>query len=35
VPLSITRSEEIEELRAWARQRAVPASVADAKGEGA
>ena len=35
VPLSITRSEEIEELRAWARQRAVPASLADAKGEGA
>jgi SpoVK/Ycf46/Vps4 family AAA+-type ATPase len=35
VPLSITRSEEIEELRAWAGQRAVPASVADAKGEGA
>jgi ATP-dependent 26S proteasome regulatory subunit len=35
VPLSITRSEEIEELRAWARLRAVPASVADAKGEGA
>ena len=26
VPLSITRSEEIEELRAWARLRAVPAS---------
>ena len=35
VPLSITRSEEIEELRAWARLRAVPASAADAKGEGA
>jgi SpoVK/Ycf46/Vps4 family AAA+-type ATPase len=35
VPLSITRSEEIDELRAWARLRAVPASVADAKGEGA
>jgi SpoVK/Ycf46/Vps4 family AAA+-type ATPase len=35
VPLSITRSEEIEDLRAWATQRAVPASVADAKGEGA
>jgi SpoVK/Ycf46/Vps4 family AAA+-type ATPase len=33
VPLSVTRSEEIDELRAWARQRAVPASVADAKGE--
>ena len=35
VPLSITRSEEIEELRAWARLRAVPASVEDAKGESA
>ncbi|MGA9801084.1 MAG: AAA family ATPase [Terriglobales bacterium] len=35
VPLSITRSEEIEELRAWARLRAVPASLADAKGAGA
>jgi len=35
VPLSITRSEEIQELRAWARQRAVPASMADAKAEGA
>ncbi len=35
VPLSITRSEEIEELRAWARLRAVPASVADAKTAGA
>jgi ATPase family associated with various cellular activities (AAA) len=35
VPLSVTRSEEIEELRAWARQRAVPASLADAKGQGA
>jgi ATP-dependent 26S proteasome regulatory subunit len=35
VPLSITRSEEIEELRAWAKLRAVPASVADAKGESA
>jgi SpoVK/Ycf46/Vps4 family AAA+-type ATPase len=35
VPLSITRSEEIQELRAWARQRAVPASVTDAKAEGA
>jgi hypothetical protein len=35
VPLSVTRSEEIEELRAWARLRAVPASVADAKGAGA
>ncbi len=35
VPLSITRSEEIQELRAWARQRAVPASVTDARAEGA
>jgi SpoVK/Ycf46/Vps4 family AAA+-type ATPase len=35
VPLSITRSEEIEELRAWAKLRAVPASMADAKGESA
>src|SRR5882724_9327788 len=35
VPLSVTRSEEIEELRAWAKRRAVPASAADAKGEGA
>jgi SpoVK/Ycf46/Vps4 family AAA+-type ATPase len=35
VPLSITRSEEIEELRNWARQRAVPASVGDAKGQSA
>jgi SpoVK/Ycf46/Vps4 family AAA+-type ATPase len=35
VPLSTTRSEEIHELRDWARARAVPASVADVKGEGA
>ena len=35
VPLSVTRSEEIQELRAWAIQRAVPASLADAKAEGA
>jgi SpoVK/Ycf46/Vps4 family AAA+-type ATPase len=35
VPLSVTRSEEIDDLRAWARLRAVPASAADAKGEGA
>ncbi len=35
VPLSVTRSEEIEDLRAWARRRAVPASLADAKGAGA
>src|SRR5712692_6163148 len=35
VPLSITRSEQIQALRTWAKQRAVPASMADAKGEGA
>jgi SpoVK/Ycf46/Vps4 family AAA+-type ATPase len=35
VPLSTTRSEEIQALRAWARLRAVPASAGDAKGEGA
>jgi SpoVK/Ycf46/Vps4 family AAA+-type ATPase len=35
VPLSAIRAEEIQELRNWARARAVPASVADAKGEGA
>jgi ATP-dependent 26S proteasome regulatory subunit len=35
VPLSTTRAEEIEALREWARTRAVPASAADAKGEGA
>jgi ATP-dependent 26S proteasome regulatory subunit len=35
VPLSATRAEEIQELRNWARARAVPASDADAKGEGA
>jgi ATP-dependent 26S proteasome regulatory subunit len=35
VPLSTTRSEEIQTLRAWAKLRAVPASLADAKGEGA
>jgi len=33
VPLSATRAEEIQELRNWARARAVPPSVADAKGE--
>jgi SpoVK/Ycf46/Vps4 family AAA+-type ATPase len=33
VPLSVTRSEEIQDLRAWASQRAVPASLADAKAE--
>ena len=31
VPLSTTRAEEIEELREWARTRAVPASVRDAE----
>ncbi len=35
VPLSATRAEEIQELRNWAQARAVPASVADAKGEAA
>jgi SpoVK/Ycf46/Vps4 family AAA+-type ATPase len=35
VPLSTTRSEEIQALRQWARLRAVPASVPGAKGEGA
>ncbi len=35
VPLSTTRSEEIQALRAWAKLRAMPASAADAKGEGA
>ena len=35
VPLSTTRSEEIQALRAWAKLRAVPASAAEAKGEGA
>jgi SpoVK/Ycf46/Vps4 family AAA+-type ATPase len=33
VPLSVTRSEEIQALRAWAKLRAVPASIADAKAE--
>jgi ATP-dependent 26S proteasome regulatory subunit len=33
VPLSTTRAEEIQSQRAWARQRAVPASAADAQGE--
>jgi hypothetical protein len=32
VPLSTTRSEEIQALRAWARLRAVPASAGDARG---
>ena len=35
VPLSTTRAEEIQELRDWARARAVPASFADVKAEGA
>jgi SpoVK/Ycf46/Vps4 family AAA+-type ATPase len=35
VPLSTTRSEEIQALRGWAALRAVPASLGDAKGEGA
>jgi hypothetical protein len=30
VPLSVTRAEEIQTLREWARTRAVPASLADA-----
>jgi hypothetical protein len=34
VPLSITRAEEIADLRAWARQRAVWASDTATKGEG-
>jgi SpoVK/Ycf46/Vps4 family AAA+-type ATPase len=33
VPLSTTRAEEIQQLRAWARERAVPASNPDARGE--
>jgi SpoVK/Ycf46/Vps4 family AAA+-type ATPase len=33
VPLSVTRAEEIESLRQWARERAVPASAPDAKAE--
>jgi ATP-dependent 26S proteasome regulatory subunit len=35
VPLSTTRAEEIAALRGWAGKRAVSASLADAKGEGA
>src|SRR5271166_2632601 len=35
VPLSITRAEEIAELRAWAKERAVWASVPEARREGA
>ncbi|MBZ5665872.1 MAG: AAA family ATPase [Acidobacteriia bacterium] len=34
VPLSITRAEEIAELRGWARDRAVWASLSEAKREG-
>ena len=33
VPLSTTRAEEIEALRQWASQRAVPASTPDARAE--
>lgn len=33
VPLSVTRAEEISELRTWARQRAVPASAGDRERE--
>src|SRR5262249_16657255 len=35
VPLSTTRAEEIQTLRAWAQQRAVPASSPEARGQGA
>ena len=35
VPLSTTRAEEIEALRQWASQRAVPASTPDARAESA
>ncbi|MGA8151033.1 MAG: AAA family ATPase [Terriglobales bacterium] len=35
VPLSITRAEEIQKLRDWARTRAVPASLDNARSEGA
>ena len=35
VPLSTTRAEEIQTLRAWAKERAVPATSPDAKAEGA
>jgi SpoVK/Ycf46/Vps4 family AAA+-type ATPase len=35
VPLSVTRAEEIAELRAWAKDRAVWASAQQAKGENA
>jgi ATP-dependent 26S proteasome regulatory subunit len=35
VPLSTTRAEEIEALREWARERAVPATAGEAKASGA
>ena len=35
VPLSVTRAEEIQSQRAWARERAVPASWAETAGESA
>jgi SpoVK/Ycf46/Vps4 family AAA+-type ATPase len=35
VPLSVTRAEEIEAQRAWAKTRAVPASTQSTKGESA
>jgi len=35
VPLSTTRAEEIQELRKWARTRAVPAADAESRGQGA
>jgi SpoVK/Ycf46/Vps4 family AAA+-type ATPase len=34
VPLSTTRAEEIEELREWAKTRAVAASISDARAKG-
>ena len=34
VPLSVTRGEDIAELRAWARERAVPASLAESAAAG-
>jgi len=35
VPLSTTRAEEIQELRQWARTRAVSATTAEGRGQGA
>jgi hypothetical protein len=35
VPLSTTRAEEIQDLRAWAKERAVWASASEGRGEGA